>query len=170
MTLRVQDLMSWHPPAVPATATVDEALAVLLRDEAPEIYVLNSAGHLVGLVPDFAFLKARIIRTPGNLPVSSLMTRSITCVGPNEAIQEVLPLFREGRCLRVAVEDRGRLVGTLSRGDILRTMVVAEQLGLDLGELGEPLDQTVPKATVPAPRFMQYRRTSVENLSAIPSS
>ncbi len=163
MTLRVQDLMSWHPTAVPVTATIDEGLSVMLRDEAPEVYVTDEDGRLAGLVPDFAFLKARLTWSPGNLAITTIMSRSVAAVTPDLPVCEILPLFREGRFQRVAVENRGRLVGQIGRSEILRILVVAEQLGIDLGQLGEPIDQRIPKVAVPAPRFMQSRRAVAEH-------
>ena len=37
MSLRVQDLMSWHPPAVSSLGTIDDGLAIMLREEAAEV-------------------------------------------------------------------------------------------------------------------------------------
>jgi CBS domain-containing protein len=162
MSLRVQDLMSWHPPAIASTGTIDEGLALMLRDESPDLYVVHAGGQLAGVVPDFAFLKARLTKTPGNMAITTIMSRSLAAVTPDMPLAEILPLFREGRYQRVAVEDRGRLVGVISRSEILRIMVVAEQLEIDLGDLGEPVDTRVPRGNVPAPRFMQYRRTLTE--------
>lgn len=156
MTLRVQDLMSWHPTAVPTTATIDEGVSVMLRDEAPEIYVVHGDGQLAGVVPDYAFLKARVMQSPGNMAITTIMSCSVAAVTPDLTIGEILPLFREGRFARVAVEERGRLVGQISRSEVLRILVVADQLGLELGKLGE-LDTRVPKVAVPAPRFLSRR-------------
>lgn len=167
MSLRVQDLMSWHPASVSSTATIDEGLAAMLRDEVAEVYVVHQGGQLAGVVPDFAFLKARLMKSPGNMNISSIMSRSVAAVTPDMPLVEILPLFREGRYQRVAVEDRGRLVGTISRSEILRIIVVAEQLDIDLGELGEPVDQRVPRGNVPAPRFMQYRRNLTESIAGV---
>lgn len=163
MTLRVQDLMSWHPATVPTTATIDEGLAVMLRDEAPEVYVVYSDGQLAGLVPDYAFLKARIIQSPGNMAITTIMSCSVAAVTPDMTIGEILPLFREGRFSRVAVEEGGRLVGQISRSEVLRILVVADQLGFEIGRIGEPVDDRVPKIAVPAPRFMQARRRKTES-------
>jgi CBS domain-containing protein len=162
MSLRVQDLMSWHPPVVSSTGTIDDGLAIMLREEAAEVYIVHAGGQLAGVVPDYAFLKARLTKTPGNMAITTIMSRSLAAVTPDMPLLEILPLFREGRYQRVAVEDRGRLVGVISRSEILRIMVVAEQLEIDLGDMGEPINQQVPRGNVPAPRFMQYRKTLTE--------
>ncbi len=53
-------------------------------------------------------------------PVSEIMTRKVISVSPDDAVEEVASMMVRGKINRVPVVERGRVVGILTRGDILR--------------------------------------------------
>ncbi|HEX6987477.1 MAG TPA: CBS domain-containing protein, partial [Planctomycetaceae bacterium] len=101
-------------------ATIAAARDLMLRWNAGEAYVVDARGKLLGVVPDYEFLKAELGGVDGAAAVKSLVSAKVESVEADADIASVLPKFREGWCGRIAVTDRGRLVGRLTRSEVLR--------------------------------------------------
>ena len=79
MRISVVDLMS--PAAVAVfTATVSEARQILLRRDATEVYVVDANGKLLGIVPDYEFLKAELSAVAWNTPVTAIMSAKVETI------------------------------------------------------------------------------------------
>jgi CBS domain-containing protein len=61
--------------------------------------------------------------TSGAKTVRDIMTRQVLCVAPNQPIAEVAALMSNKDVDRVPVVREGRLVGFLTRGDIVRKLI-----------------------------------------------
>ena len=159
MKVTVRDLMTQTPATVPQTATIDEAMQTLLHAQVGEIYVTDATGRLVGAVPDFELLKATMLSTPGQQSVETLMSRNIETTHPDTNVTELGSRFRDGRYRQMAVVEGDRIVGQISRRDLLRLMTVLEQIGeeADMVEGETPAPSTSPEP-VPSPQFMRNRQ------------
>ena len=120
MQATVRDIMTAPHITIAPTTTLDIAITIMIREEVSEVYVNDESGRLLGVVPDYELLKANLTKTPGSLRVEGLISRGLVTVAPESSVDEVTPVFREGRHSRVAVVEDGRLVGHISRRDILR--------------------------------------------------
>jgi len=60
---------------------------------------------------------------PNTTPIDRVMTRNPITVASSTTIEEVMALFTNMRFRHLPVVDDGRLVGLVSIGDILRSMV-----------------------------------------------
>ena len=54
--------------------------------------------------------------------MGDVMTRSVLCVSPRLPLESVAIVLDEHRIRRVPVVDLGRLVGIVSRGDLIKTL------------------------------------------------
>lgn len=158
MQITIQDLMTHQPASTHQTATIDEALQILLREEVGEIYVTDDSSQLLGVVPDYELLKAKLTDIPGNRSVGTLMSANLASVSPNMYVAEVMPLFRDGRCQQLAVVDEGRLVGQISRRDILRLVATLEQLDSKPESVQEETHSAAPVEPLRGPRFLRVAR------------
>jgi CBS domain-containing protein len=52
---------------------------------------------------------------------------------PQQSLKEVLPLIVDREVNQVPVVDNGRLVGVLSREDVVRFLEIRRSLGLETG-------------------------------------
>jgi CBS domain-containing protein len=59
----------------------------------------------------------------GTKTVRDVMTRQVLCVAPQQPIAEVAALMSNKDVDRVPVVREGRLVGFLTRGDIVRKLI-----------------------------------------------
>lgn len=128
MQITVRDL------AVPATAVAERNMSIavardlMLRWNASETYVVDRRGKLLGVVPDYEFLKAELSGVSADESVSTLLSTKVESVEVDADVATVFAKFREGWCGRMAVTDKGRLIGRLTRSEVLRLVVHLRQI------------------------------------------
>ena len=128
MRLTVADLMTQRPVIVPPECSADAALDILSRHETSELYVADKLGRLLGVVPDYELLKAELSGEARDANVEQLMSRNIPVFSPESDAAEVARLFRDGRFGQFPVVSGGRLVGVITRGDVVRLMAVLRRI------------------------------------------
>jgi CBS domain-containing protein len=131
MQVTVRDLMTSQPLTISEQVTVEEATRTILDRAVSELYVVDDSGRLLGTVSDFALLKARILSSDSQEPVTVVMSRNMVLLNPNMRLDEVAGYFRESCHSQLAVMEGGRVIGRLSRRDVLRALVVLEEIALN---------------------------------------
>ena len=131
MQVTVRDLMTSQPLTIGEQVTVEEATRKTLDLAVSELYVVDENNRLQGTVSDFALLKARLASSDPQEPVARIMSRSMLLLNPGMRLEEVVGFFRESCYPRLAVVEGGRLVGQLARRDVLRALVVLEEISLN---------------------------------------
>jgi CBS domain-containing protein len=63
------------------------------------------------------------VGTHAQKTVRDVMTRQVLCVGPEQPVAEVAALMTNKDVERLPVVSEGRLVGFLTRGDIVRKLI-----------------------------------------------
>src|SRR5690349_21023396 len=127
MTARVRDAMVREPRALPASATAQEAAAVLVRPEVASVLVVDD-GRLVGLVTP-ARLVERVVaagRDPRAVRLAEVAEPSALTLEADMPLDEAYRLLEERDCKRAPVTEAGRLVGVLSRSGVQRRLAEDE--------------------------------------------
>ena len=111
--------------SIPEDATVEQAMRELLTHDISGAPVIDKDGNLVGIVSEFPLMEA--IYDPGlkAAPVSQLMTKDVLTVSESTMLSDVASIFVAHRIRRVPVLRNGRLVGLVSRPDLLRYILEA---------------------------------------------
>jgi CBS domain-containing protein len=138
--LSVRDLMTEQPrTTTPDTALLDAAHQVL-RGRLGALPVVDGSHRLVGMLSERELLRdlvstvpldgTKVSRPSGSASatprtVRDVMTRQVLAVGPDQPLAEVAALMSNRDVDRVPVVDEGRLVGLLTRGDLVRKLVGA---------------------------------------------
>jgi CBS domain-containing protein len=112
----VGEIMSSPVITVPLLATRIHIADVLTEHRISAAPVVDDAGAVVGLVSEHDLLAKPAVQA------SDLMTTAIISVSPDCPISDVRHLLVERRIRRVPVLLDGRLVGIVSRGDVVATM------------------------------------------------
>jgi CBS domain-containing protein len=145
MQVMVKDVMTRCPVAVSSQTTIDEILNTLVTEGLASVYVTTAENRLAGIVTDYDVLKHQVLGGDRTAKAESLMSRSVPTVHPNESAIALCPKFRDGSFARMAVvDDDGRLVGNVSRRELMRMMLAMEHM--------EP-DAAAPATHAPAPAF-----------------
>lgn len=128
MRLTVADLMTDRPITVRPECSADAAVEILSRHEVSELYVTDKVGRLLGVVPDYELLKAELSGEAHDATVEQLMSRGVPVFTPQSDAAEVARLFRDGRFHQFPVVAAGRLVGIVTRSDVVRLMAVLRRI------------------------------------------
>jgi CBS domain-containing protein len=143
MSARVKDVMTTRVVAVPQDATFKDIVALLSEHRVSAFPVLDEEGKVVGVVSAGDLLSkealvaavgaqvARLGRVPGSpfqgdfakaaaVTAADLMTKPPVTIGPDEPVSHAARLMYARKVKRLpVVDDRGRLVGIVSRADVL---------------------------------------------------
>jgi CBS domain-containing protein len=86
--------------------------------------VTERDGVIIGLVTEFDVIRALQAGKPAATTVAeAIMTRDVVTVDVTTSLEEVVDVLERERFLRVPVTENGRLVGVVSRPDVLRWLI-----------------------------------------------
>jgi CBS domain-containing protein len=135
--LTVRDVMSDNPQTVAPDTPLKDAARRLVRTGLGALAVVDEEARVIGMVSEREVIRhllsvqaftgpdARVASPArsGARTVRDVMTRQVLCVAPNQPIAEVASLMSNKDVDRVPVVREGRLVGFLTRGDIVRKLI-----------------------------------------------
>ena len=117
--MTVRDAMNSELITVRESNSVLAGLKVLLKEGVSGAPVVTEDSTLLGMVTEFDLLLA--VDCVGEaMPISRVMTRDVISIGPDAELDEARKLILTHNWRRLPVVDGGKLVGMLSRRDILR--------------------------------------------------
>ncbi len=142
------DVMTRNVISVAPDATIAEAVELMLQRGISGLLVVDAKGMLAGIVTEGDLLRRdelgterrrswwlRLIASPGRQAadftrthgrkVADVMTRDVLSVNMNAPLEEIVALMEEHRVKRVPVLEGDRVVGVVSRADLLRALSVA---------------------------------------------
>ena len=119
-------------PAIAATATVSDAVALMKERHVDAVVAMND-DHFVGLFTAHDVL-TRVVgssRDAVTTRIADALSNDVPRADIDATIGQALVLMDERRCDHIAVADRGRVLGVLSRGDLNAWMIRDQQEQLD---------------------------------------
>ncbi|MBX2815415.1 MAG: CBS domain-containing protein [Saprospiraceae bacterium] len=124
----VSDYMTRNLITFTPETPIDDAIATILKHRISGAPVVDDLGKLVGMLSETDCIKTLMDGPYNNLPggngmVSNYMTRNVTTIGSNETILDLAYKFLNSAFRRFPVVDKGRLVGQISRSDILKVIL-----------------------------------------------
>ena len=154
--MKVRDVMTTDIRTVGPSSTIDAAIAIMTERRVSGVPVVDEAGVLVGIVTEGDLLR-RVETGTGARPrpllldlligpgrealdyvrthsrrVSDLMTADVLTVSESDPLSEVVRLMERRHIRRVPVVRDGRLIGIVSRSDLIAA------LGLKLAAIVPP--------------------------------
>jgi len=139
--LTVREVMSERPHVTRADAPLRDAARDMVRSRIAALPVVDDEDRLVGMLSEREIIRdlvatylqravlggaARTVGVGGKdarRTVRDVMTRQVLCVSPDQPLAEVASLMVNKDTGRVPVVREGRLVGFLTRGDIVRKLI-----------------------------------------------
>jgi CBS domain-containing protein len=84
-------------------------------------------GKVVGVVTEFDLLKAvKEGKDLQHIFAEDIMTKDPICVEEETSVKEIIKLMTEKNIIRVPVVRKGKLIGVISRCDILNSLIQPE--------------------------------------------
>ena len=125
-TLIVEAIMRSPPVVVNAGTSASEAIDRMVMCNVGSVVVVDDNGHPMGIITEKDVLgrvfKAK--RDPTTTPAGDIMSSPILTIEHNRSLEEALKLMRREKVRRLAVTEKGMLVGQLTERRILTSLSV----------------------------------------------
>jgi CBS domain-containing protein len=144
--MQVRDVMTRKVISVTEGDSILAAARLMLQNRISGLPVLDASGNLIGVVTEGDFLRRGEIGTQRARPawlefllgagrladeyvhafgrkVSEIMTADPICVTEDDSLRTVVELMERGRVKRLPVIRDGRLVGIVSRANLVHAVV-----------------------------------------------
>jgi CBS domain-containing protein len=144
--MKAVDVMTREPMSVTPQTTIVEAARLMLQHRISGLPVTDGKGAVVGVVTEGDLLRRAETGTerhrsnwlafligPGRLAddyvgaharkVGEVMTQDVAVVAPSADLAVVVGLMEKRRVKRVPVVEKGKLVGIVSRADLVQALV-----------------------------------------------
>ncbi|TWT48878.1 CBS domain-containing protein [Botrimarina hoheduenensis] len=118
----VQDIMTRNIVTISPEASIGDAIELLLARRVSGLPVVDDDGRLVGIITEFALLGLAYDQNLTRQSVEEHMTRTVLTVDATDSVSKVADLCIVHRVRRLPVLEEGRLVGLVSRRDVLATI------------------------------------------------
>jgi CBS domain-containing protein len=119
--LRIKGSQVWsvHPDA-----TLFEALQIMSERNVGALVVLEGE-NLVGVISERDYARKIILKgkTSRETRVREVMSENPICVDPDTEVEICMALMTDQRVRHLPVLDRGRLVGVISIGDVVKAVL-----------------------------------------------
>lgn len=147
--MRISELMTTDVITVGPETPLKEAARRMLQAGISGLPVTSDEGELLGIITEADFVKTEANRgvrkragllrwfvNEGGMPshsrvVGDVMSRPVLTVGPDDKHPEAARLLTRNNIKRLPVVDDGRLVGLVSRTDLLRSFVRPDKAIVD---------------------------------------
>jgi CBS domain-containing protein len=128
----VKMILESKSPAVWSVApenTVYEALALMAEKGIGAVLVMEG-DHVAGIMSerDYARKVALKGKTAESTLVSEIMTKHVIYVDPTQPVEEIMALMVGKNIRHLPVLDDGKVVGIVSIGDVVRSLISEQQL------------------------------------------
>src|SRR5215475_2679761 len=143
--MKARNIMTWGAITVGPDESVTRAVRLMLQNKISGLPVVDGEGRLVGMVTEGDFLRRGELGTqrqrprwlefllgPGRLAaeyvqaagqkVAQVMTREARTITPETPLEDVVRLMERHRVKRLPVVQDGKLVGIVSRADLLHAL------------------------------------------------
>ena len=143
--MKAHDVMTWGAITVEPDESVTRAVQLMLQNKISGLPVVDDKGEFVGIVTEGDFLRRGELGTqrqrprwlefllgPGRLAaeyvlaagqkVAQVMTPEVKTIAPETPLEEIVRLMEHHRVKRLPVVQDGKLVGIVSRADLLHAL------------------------------------------------
>jgi CBS domain-containing protein len=133
--LRVRHLLTQKDPAIwsiDPEAPVLEAIQ-LMADKRIGALPVVQADKLVGIVSERDYARKVILlgRSSSDTPVWQIMSTPVITVTPEEDVHRCMEIMTERRIRHLPVVERGKMVGIISIGDLVKAVIDEQQRTID---------------------------------------
>jgi CBS domain-containing protein/mannitol/fructose-specific phosphotransferase system IIA component (Ntr-type) len=132
--LTVRDIMSDSVASVTPATPVRDAIDIMVQRRVRALPVVGEKQEVLGVVTEWDVMRALLPQTPragadthvagvsASARVRDIMTRSVLCISGDLGIEETASMMINKDVEQFPVTSEGRLVGFVTRGDIIRKL------------------------------------------------
>jgi CBS domain-containing protein len=117
--ITIREVMNKKVVAVGPEWTVEETIEFLTQHHIGGSPVVNAEGRLVGMISELALIDVVFDRSLKDLPISKYMNIELQVLRPDESLARAAQLFALYSFRRLPIVENGKLVGIISRRDLM---------------------------------------------------
>ena len=122
--MKAEEIMNTPIIAASKKASAREVALYMLLGGFSGVPIAEPDGSLAGIVTELDLLRAlRLGRSLDTTSVDEIMTPDVLSVDVETSIEEIMEILDTRRIQRVPVTNCGKLVGIVSRPDVIRAVV-----------------------------------------------
>ncbi len=127
--LAQKDARIW---TVEADATVFDAIAMMADKNVGSLIVTNG-GKLIGIITERHYSRNVALKgkTSPTILVGEIMEKNVICVGPENSVEQCMAVMTDKRVRHLPVLDDGEVVGIVSIGDVVKSMISDQKFIID---------------------------------------
>lgn len=109
-------------------ASVFDALKLVAEKDLGALVVLDG-GNLVGIISERDYARKVVLlgRASPTTQVKEIMTTDVVCVDPEQNVNECMAVVTEKRIRHLPVLENGKLIGLISIGDLVKSIITEQQ-------------------------------------------
>ncbi|MES0327100.1 MAG: CBS domain-containing protein [Gammaproteobacteria bacterium] len=113
-------------------ASVYDAIHLMTEKKVGALMVMED-GKLVGVVSETDYTRNIILkgRSSQQTPVKDIMTSRVLYVQPEQYIEDCMVLMTEKRTRHLPVMDEGKLIGVISIGDAVKSVIDEQRFTIE---------------------------------------
>ena len=122
-TTKAADIMTANVITVKKDVVLTEAIALLLRWHISALPVVDDENKMVGIISEIDLVNLTFDGNAADTVVEEVMVTDIVSFNSNTELADLVQTFSQKHLRRVPIIDKGKVVGIVSRRDILREML-----------------------------------------------
>jgi CBS-domain-containing membrane protein len=120
---RAADIMTTNVITANKNMALTDVIALLLRWHISAMPVVDDDDRMVGIVSEIDLVNLTFDGNARDTTVEEIMVKEIVSFGPDANLADLVHTFSKKHLRRVPIIDKGKVVGIVSRRDILREML-----------------------------------------------
>ncbi len=110
-------------------ATVFDALSLMAEKDIGALVVVDNE-DVVGIFSERDYARKIILlgRSSRGTKVGEIMKNEVLCVGPDQSVAKCMALMTDKRIRHIPILEKGRLVGLISIGDVVKAIISEQQI------------------------------------------
>lgn len=134
----IRDIMSKIVVSIRPDATLIEAVKILTKHHLSGAPVVSAAGEVIGFISEPNLMDVLFDQDARTQQVSEYMSREVHLVRSNDSVASAATMFAMYGYRRLPVVDGGRLMGVVTRRDLLAHSLISTET------FAEPLIELIP--------------------------
>ena len=122
-TTKAADIMTTNVITAKKDMVLTEVIGLLLRWHISALPIVDDEDKMVGIVSEIDLVNLTFDGNAADTIVEEVMVRNIVSFSPNTELADLVQSFSKRHLRRVPIIDKGKVVGIVSRRDILREML-----------------------------------------------
>jgi len=117
---QVKDIMTDRVVVAGPETTIDEIVSLLLDHQVSGLPVVDDDGLLLGVITEIDIISLVYESYDNTTIVSDYMTRDVLTLDAEASLDDVASIFCKKTIRRIPIVREGRLIGIVSRRDLIR--------------------------------------------------